>query len=128
MEAVPLRDVASGSGLQRAVWPMGDNRRMAGQDIRELARAAAKGAGFDAAGVAPVEPFPELDYFERWIKAGYAGEMEYLKAADERGELKRAALARVAPWARSVIVCALNYNVAAPMSTECKDRRRGWIS
>ncbi len=96
--------------------------------IRELLRTAASDAGFDVCGVAPVEPFPELGYFDRWVKAGYGGEMEYLKAADERGELKRSALARVAPWARSVIVCALNYNGAPPKSTEYTDKRRGWIS
>ena len=101
---------------------------MSGQETRAWVLEAAKAAGFDVAGVAPVEPTPELGYFERWIKAGYAGEMEYLKTADERGELKRAALARVAPWARSVIVCALNYNAAAPKSTESADKRRGWIS
>ena len=101
---------------------------MVAAEMRELLRRSARDAGFDACGIAPVEPTPELGYFKRWIEAGYAGEMEYLKAADERGELKRAALARVAPWARSVIVCALNYNAAAPRSTECKDKRRGWIS
>ncbi|HET7892221.1 MAG TPA: tRNA epoxyqueuosine(34) reductase QueG, partial [Candidatus Sulfotelmatobacter sp.] len=37
-------------------------------------------------------------------------------------------LARVAPWARSVIVCAINYNTRNPYSTEVQDRSRGWIS
>jgi epoxyqueuosine reductase len=101
---------------------------MTAGDIREQIRQAAQEAGFELAGVAPVGPFPELGSFERWVGAGYAGEMQYLKSADERGELKRGELARVAPWARSVIVCALNYNVARPKSTECNDRRRGWIS
>lgn len=43
--------------------------------------------------------------------------MKYMEARDERGELKRAALDRVAPWARSVIVCAINYNTAEPYSS-----------
>jgi len=34
----------------------------------------------------------------------------------------------VAPWARSVIVCAINYNTDHPYSTELHDPSRGWIS
>jgi epoxyqueuosine reductase len=51
-----------------------------------------------------------------------------MKARDEQGRLKREALRNAAPWARSVIVCALNYNTAQPYSTEVNDRERGWIS
>src|SRR5690349_24171169 len=54
--------------------------------------------------------------------------MKYMEARDEQGELKRASLARVAPWARSVVVCAINYNTAHPYSTEVNDPERGWIS
>ena len=40
--------------------------------------------------------------------------------------------ARVAPWARSVIVCAINYNTAHPYSIDLQkdteNARRGWIS
>jgi epoxyqueuosine reductase len=69
-----------------------------------------------------------LQYFPEWIAAGRAGEMKYMEARDDRGELKRASLARVAPWARSVIVCAINYNTDHPYSTEVDDPERGWIS
>src|ERR1700693_1821151 len=54
--------------------------------------------------------------------------MKYMEARDESGELKRASLARVAPWARSVIVCAINYNTEHPYSTQVHDPDRGWIS
>src|SRR6202051_2710061 len=56
--------------------------------------------------------------------------MKYMEARDESGELKRASLARVAPWARSVIVCAINYNTAHPYSTQVRPEEagRGWIS
>ena len=54
--------------------------------------------------------------------------MKYMAALDDRGDLKRASLASVAPWARSVIVCAINYNTKNPYSTEVHDRTRGWIS
>lgn len=90
--------------------------------------ATAHEAGFDAAGIAPVRDFAELKYFPEWIAAGHAGEMRYLEARDEAGELKRASIQAVAPWARSVMVCALNYNTSHPYSTQVKDPAHGWIS
>jgi epoxyqueuosine reductase len=89
---------------------------------------AAIEAGFDLAGIAPVGDSAELEYFPQWIAEGRAGEMKYLAARDEQGRLKRASLAHVAPWARSVVVCAVNYNTAQPYSTQSKDPDRGWIS
>jgi epoxyqueuosine reductase len=104
---------------------------------------SAKEAGFDLMGVAPVEDAPELEYFPRWIAEGHAGEMKYLEARDEQGRLKRASLAHATPWARSVIVCALNYNTAEPYFTQAAEhttkipstgaqstnmQSRGWIS
>src|SRR5271165_3072924 len=92
---------------------------------------AAKDAGFDLAGIAPVDASPELEYFPKWIAEGRAGEMKYLEGRDEQGRLKRASLAHVAPWARSVVVCAINYNTAQPYSTQVADQAaqgRGWVS
>jgi epoxyqueuosine reductase len=94
---------------------------------------AAEDAGFELCGIAPTGHAPELDHFPTWIAAGHAGEMKYMEARDERGDLKRASLARVAPWARSVVVCAINYNTAQPYSTELQagnshNGSRGWIS
>ena len=91
-------------------------------------KAAAVAAGFDLAGVAPVREFAELEAFPEWIADGHNGDMRYLEARSEAGELKRASLRSVAPWARSVIVCAMNYNTAYPYSTQCHDPARGWIS
>lgn len=54
--------------------------------------------------------------------------MKYMEARDDQGDLKRASLARVAPWARCVIVCAINYNTDHPYSTQVHDTSRGWIS
>ena len=89
---------------------------------------AAREAGFDLAGIAPVREFSELQHFPQWIAAGHAGEMKYMEARNEAGQLKRASLRSVAPWARSVVVCAINYNTAQPYSTQSNDPRRGWIS
>ncbi len=93
-----------------------------------LVKRAAADAGFDLAGVAPVAKFRELAVFPEWIARGHAGEMHYLEDRDGHGRLKRASLQHVAPWARSVAVCALNYNTAQPRSTEARDPRRAWIS
>ena len=97
-------------------------------EIKAAVTLAAKDAGFELVGVAPVDDAPELEYFPRWIAEGHAGEMKYLEARDEQGRLKRASLAHAAPWARSVVVCALNYNTAQPYSTQVTDAERGWIS
>ena len=97
--------------------------------LEALVQRAAAQAGFDLAGIAPVRDHPELEFFPRWIAQGRAGEMAYLEARDPDGHLKRASLARVAPWARSVVVCAMNYNTWTPYSTESSDpAERGWIS
>src|SRR5437016_3458318 len=54
--------------------------------------------------------------------------MKYLEARDEAGRLKRESLRVAAPWAESVIVCAINYNTAQPYSTQVDDPGHGWIS
>jgi epoxyqueuosine reductase len=90
--------------------------------------AAAKVAGFELAGVAPVGDFSEHERFENWIAQGHAAEMDYLTSRDEDQGLKRGSLRRVAPWARTVVVCAVNYNTAQPFSTAEQDRSRGWIA
>jgi epoxyqueuosine reductase len=96
--------------------------------ITSLVKDAAHAAGFELAGVAPVAEFAELGHFPEWIAAGRAGEMKYLESRDEAGALKRASLRTTAPWARSVIVCAINYNTQHPYSVEASDPSQGWIS
>ena len=90
----------------------------------------ARNAGFDLCGIAPVRDFGELDVFPAWIADGKHGEMKYMEARNEARELKRASLSQVAPWARSVIVCAINYNTAHPYSTQSPvdNASQGWIS
>jgi epoxyqueuosine reductase len=97
-------------------------------EISALVKQTAHHAGFELAGIAPVREFAELNHFPHWIEAGHAGEMKYLEARDESGQLKRSSLRSTAPWARSVIVCAINYNTAHPYSTQVSDSERGWIS
>jgi epoxyqueuosine reductase len=97
-------------------------------DLTTRIKQCALDAGFDLCGIAPVREFAELRAFPAWIAEGKHGEMQYMAARDDTGELKRATLARVAPWARSVIVCAINYNTAHPYSTQVTNNSRGWIS
>ncbi|MBZ5528619.1 MAG: tRNA epoxyqueuosine(34) reductase QueG [Acidobacteriia bacterium] len=93
----------------------------------EWIRKRARRLGFELCGVAPAEKFPELDGFADWLARGYGGEMRYL------GDARRADLQSVLPGAKSVIVCALNYNTPLPHSTQAfaegaENEPRGWIS
>ncbi len=96
--------------------------------ISARVKQAAGNAGFDLSGIAPVHDFPEQQFFSEWIANGYAGEMKYLEARNDVGELKRTSLRNTVPWARSVIVCATNYNTTEPYSTQIHHPERGWIS
>ncbi len=92
----------------------------------------AREAGFSKAGIAPIPPPveqpPELSHFEAWIERGYAGEMEYLKRRDQDNRLLRSSLRIAVPWARSVIVCAANYNADAPKSIDPASPESAWIA
>lgn len=98
--------------------------------LRQRIQQWTKEAGFELSGIVPIAApdFPELRQFQEWIDAGYAGEMDYLKRQNEQGELLRSGLRNVLPWARSLIVCALNYNTAQPLSIEAPSAQCGWIS
>lgn len=96
----------------------------------QLVQNAATHAGFERVGVAPAShpEMRELEYFSEWVDAGYAGEMEYLKRRTDSGEYKRSSLQQALPWAKSVVVAAMNYNPPAPRSTEPVAPTKGWIS
>jgi len=104
------------------------------ETARQWIEQRARAAGFDLAGLASV-PEPgspealEADRrFDTWVAAGHAGEMDYLARLDEAGNRVRGDLRRAMPWARSVIVCAMNYNTAAPRSTDPAPPDTGWIA
>jgi epoxyqueuosine reductase len=100
------------------------------EDIAQAARQAAFEAGFDLAGIAPVQEadLPELSAFVDWVDAGRAGEMKYLETRTDTGELRRSSARNAAPWVRSMVVCAVNYSADKPYSTEVSDPEHGWIS
>jgi epoxyqueuosine reductase len=97
-------------------------------DDTEWVAEQSRAIGFDLCGVVAAEDLADPARLEEWLARGYAGEMHYLH--DER----RGDPARVMPGAKSVIVCALNYNTPRPYSTEAAAENaaarepRGWIS
>jgi epoxyqueuosine reductase len=107
----------------------------------ELTRLA-KAEGFGLAGIAALDKaeeqgsedpsrYPRNDpgeYLEQWIAAGHAGEMDYLKRRNEHGALLRSEVKAAIPWARSVIVCAANYNAPGPLSVDAAPSATGWIA
>lgn len=99
---------------------------------REWIEARARRAGFDLAGVASVSAAESAgdasQRFADWVNAGYAGEMQWLKRTDDAGEFVRGDLRRSLPWARSVVVCAVNYNADAPRSIDPAPSGTGWIA
>ena len=104
------------------------------QEDRSWVEARALAAGFDLAGMTDV-PTAESEAarltdarFAEFVALGRAGEMEYLKRVNEAGELVRGDLQRSIPWARSVIVCAINYNAEAPRSIDAAPQDAGWIA
>src|SRR5438270_1673438 len=101
-----------------------------GGQIARAARQAALDAGFDLAGIAPVrrEDLPEMDAFIQWVDEGRAGEMKYMEARTETGELRRTSASNAAPWVRAILVCAANYGADKPYSVAVSDPERGWIS
>ncbi len=105
-------------------------------ELQQWLRERAAEAGFDTAGVAPVDAADsgndaaqlDAERFAAWVAAGRAGEMEYLKRRDDQGVLLRSGVQVAMPWARSVIVCGLNYNVSAPLSIDSAPPNTGWIA
>ena len=102
------------------------------QSLREIAFSA----GFDRMEVVSLTP-PESESgiaaedserFSSWVDAGRAGDMEYLKRRNEEGVLLRSSVRVAMPWARSVVVCAMNYNASAPRSIEEAPGDTGWIA
>lgn len=108
-------------------------------ELIDQVRLWARDQGFAQAGVAaaPAPSAPEgvlsAQRFAAWIDAGHSGEMQYLQRRDQSGELLRSSARTAMPWARSVIVCALNYNLSgadgpAPRSIDPASPTAGWVA
>ena len=75
-------------------------------------KAQAAALGFDLCGIAPAEPFEELQRLQDWLARGHGGEMFYL----ERSVAKRLDPRLVLPGARAIVSCAVVYNTDQPYS------------
>ena len=103
-------------------------------ELRAWVEDCALEQGFSLAGVAPALAADDPaatetgERFTAWLDAGRAGEMEYLKRRDAGGALLRTSARVALPWARSVLVCALNYNAEGARSIEPAEAGAGWIA
>jgi epoxyqueuosine reductase len=100
---------------------------MYGAGETEWIVAKANELGFDLCGIASADGLPDPAHLQEWLERGYAGRMQYMH------DPRRTDIKQVLPEAKSVIVCALNYNAAAPASTEAAAQAadhgpHGWIS
>jgi epoxyqueuosine reductase len=74
------------------------------QSIKEEARRL----GFTLAGVTTPDPPPHLQVYERWIKQGRHGSMDYL--AGERSRARRADPKQILPECKSILMLAIPYS------------------
>lgn len=88
-----------------------------------LVKRRALEAGFDAVRLATADAPPVLSRLKEWIERGHAGIMDYLVSqADRRSDLRTAF-----PWARSIVVAALQYDTPHPYSVDAPPGA-AWIS
>jgi len=73
--------------------------------LRESVAARARELGFDAFGIAPVEPELRAEYYRRWIADGRHGDMHWMARNNDRRLQPR----NVLPHARAIAVVGLNY-------------------
>ncbi|HEX4651766.1 MAG TPA: tRNA epoxyqueuosine(34) reductase QueG [Granulicella sp.] len=102
-------------------------------ELEALIHSESRAAGFHLCGVASATPDSsttdntDSERFAAWVEGGRAGEMEYLKRRDPSGAYLRSTLRTAIPWAQSILVCAFNYNAAAPRSIDPAPPTAGWI-
>lgn len=89
-------------------------------ELSERIKALASSAGFDRCGIASAGPMPREAYLRDWLSRGYAGTMGYL----HRHTASRVDVRAWLPWARSVLVVALNYKQPAPPKPDDVPRGR----
>jgi len=79
--------------------------------------------GFEAVGIAAVDPIEAREHYEAWLAAERHGEMRYLASRKHRE--RRADPARILPGIRSVVCVALCHT---PGRDPARDRRLGTIA
>lgn len=91
------------------------------QSLTSQVRAAAADAGFDLVGIAPAQRAPLAALLRAWLDRGMHGTMHYMEDPDGRREDPGVYL----PWARSLVIVALDYHTPYSVS---QDPEQGAIS
>ena len=92
-------------------------------NLKPWIRDAAERLGFDLCGIAPARvPTEDRKRYLWWLEEDFHGEMKYMERR-ERQDIRL-----LLPSVRSVICAAMVYNSPYPLSVECADPDRGWIS
>jgi epoxyqueuosine reductase len=78
--------------------------------LAEWSKAQAYALGFDLAGIATLGPAETREHFDRWLAAGYAGDMHYIGRNTEKRRDSRLPF----PGASCAIVVALDYGGREP--------------
>jgi epoxyqueuosine reductase len=115
-----LPSFPEGGGEETGKLPRSPDGR--GEGITELTqalKAEARRIGFELVGVAPAVSPPGLPKLHEWLRAGFAGEMQYLPRREAAYEHPR----NVSPSVRSVVMLAINYRTEEPRSVEANEGR-----
>jgi epoxyqueuosine reductase len=75
--------------------------------LTQEVKAEAQRLGFQLSGVTTCDPPAHLDFYERWLAAGYHGEMGYL--ATERNLSRRSDPRQLLPECKSILVLGIRY-------------------
>ena len=78
--------------------------------LRQAINQKALELGFDKVGIATAAPSQQAEHFKAWLAAGMQGDMAWLANRVE----ERADVIAYVPGAKSVICCAISYNVKLP--------------
>src|SRR5215472_9741956 len=90
-----------------------------------VVKSLARDCGFELAGITPALPAADRASYQRWVAAGFAGEMAYL--TDRRAAV-RDDPRDLLPSARSIICVGKLYNGPQPYSTKFRKSELAWIS
>jgi epoxyqueuosine reductase len=90
-----------------------------------IVKSLARECGFELAGITPALPASDRDSYQRWVSAGFAGEMTYL--TDRRAAVRNDPR-ELLRSARSIVCVGKLYNGPKPYSTKFHESELAWIS
>src|ERR1700674_1949595 len=88
-----------------------------------IVKALARECGFELVGVTTALPSADRDSYQRWVAAGFAGEMNYL--TDRRAAVRNDPR-NLLPSARSILCAGKLYNGPQPYSTKFRNSELAW--